>query len=93
MNICIYMLMMLRPLAYLWCHTLTCTYILLPCVSPDRFYQTCLPIQDSMDFAVILILSSYFLSHITVLTFLISLVSHTHAAPYTRSHLHCILYV
>jgi hypothetical protein len=60
----------LCTLAYLWCHALTCTYILLPCVSPDHFYRTCLPIQDSMDFAIISILSSYFLSHVTVLTFL-----------------------
>jgi hypothetical protein len=31
---------LLRPLAYLSCHTLTCTYIPLPCVRLDRFYQT-----------------------------------------------------
>jgi hypothetical protein len=84
---------LLCPLAYLWCHVLTCTYILLPCVPLDHFYQTCLSIRDSMDFAVISILSSYFLSHVTVLTFLISLVSHARAAPHTQSHLHCILYV
>jgi hypothetical protein len=61
---------MLCPLAYLWCHALTCTYILLLYVPPDRFYWTCLPIQDSMDFAIISILSSYFLSRVTVLNFL-----------------------
>jgi hypothetical protein len=44
------------------CHMLTCTYIPLLCVPPDRFYWTCLPIWDSMDFAVILILSSYFVT-------------------------------
>jgi hypothetical protein len=63
----------LHPLAYLWCHMLTCTYILLSYIPPDHFYRTCLPIWDSTDFAVISILSSYFLFRVTVLTFLISL--------------------
>jgi hypothetical protein len=77
---------MLHPLAYLWCHVLTCTYIPLSCVPPDRFYWTCLSIRDSMDFAVISILSSYFLSHVTVLTFLISLsVSHSRYPSYSKS--------
>jgi hypothetical protein len=45
-----------------------------------------LPIRDSMDLAVISILSSYFLSRVTVLTFLISLsVSHSHCLSYLES--------
>jgi hypothetical protein len=78
----------LHLLAYLWCHALTCTYIPLSCVPPDCFYWTCLPIRDSMDFAVISILSSYFLSRVTVLTFLISLsVSHSCYPLYSESPL------
>jgi hypothetical protein len=47
-----------------------------------------LPIRDSMDLAVISILSSYFLSHVTVLTFLISpSVSHSRCPSYSESPL------
>jgi hypothetical protein len=77
---------MLCPLAYLWCHMLTCTYIPLLCVPPDCLYRTCLSIQDSMDFAIILILSSYVLSRVTVLTFLISpSFSHSCCPSYSES--------
>jgi hypothetical protein len=45
-----------------------------------------LPIRDSTDLAIILILSSYFLSRITVLTFLISLsFSHSRCPSYSES--------
>jgi hypothetical protein len=75
---------LLLYIQYLWCHALTCTYIPILYVPLDCFYQTCLPIRDSMDVAIISILSSYFLFHITVLTFLISL---------SFSHLCCPSYL
>jgi hypothetical protein len=74
---------MLRLLAYLVSRANLYLYSATMCMTgpllPDY-----LSIRDSTDLAVISILSSYFLSRVTVLTFLISL---------SFSHLHCPSYL
>jgi hypothetical protein len=71
----------LRPLAYLVSRANLYLYSTTMCMTrpllPDY-----LPIRDSMDLAVISILSSYFLFCITILTFLISLSLLTLALPF-----------
>jgi hypothetical protein len=76
---------MLRLLAYLVSHANLYLYSTTMCTTgpllPDY-----LPIWDSTDLAIISILSSYFLSHVTVLTFLISLsFSHLRCPSYSES--------
>jgi hypothetical protein len=72
---------MLRPLAYLVSRANLYLYFATICTTglllPDY-----LPIRDSTDLAVILILSSYFPFRVTVLTFLISLGFLTLMLPY-----------
>jgi hypothetical protein len=78
---------MLRPLAYLVSRTNLYLYSATMCTTRPLL-PNYLPIWDSMDLAIILILSSYFLFCVTVLTFLISLsFSHSCCPSYSESPL------
>jgi hypothetical protein len=76
---------MLCPLAYLVSCTNLYLYSTTMCTT-GSLLPDYLSIQDSTDLAVISILSSYFLSCVTVLTFLISpSFSHSHCSSYSES--------